>query len=368
MSYNNMAIYDYELITKIEGFDITFFGNVKYNLDKPKINKIFNYSDKKGLHKILSYIVSIIKISYKTIYNKPKVIHIQWLRIPLFEIVLYSFVKKISGTKIILTAHNTSPHDKGKLAVAVSYLWYRFVDFIIVHNEKTRNELIKEISNLADKIIVVPHGVIQLPQPSSIENIDDRLRQVVRRKRDNVTVIGFLGVLGKYKGIDILIKAWINEKKLNQNENIILLIAGRRGGAKLDKIKQFNNVVLVIKELSDSEFSYCLNNVDLLVMPYLKISHSGLLSTAIATKTPVIVSNIEPLKDIVGKHGIGLIIPSNDSAALSECIVRVLKDKEILDHIKQNGNWGMADKSANWRDAAKRTENIYKEIVERGCY
>jgi len=364
MSYNNMAIYDYELITKIEGFEIVFFGNEKYNLTEPKINKIFNYSDKKGFQKLFSYIVSMLKISKDAIKYKPRIIHIQWLRVPLIEIVVYFVVKKLSRTSIILTAHNISPHDKGKLAVVISYLWYLFVDYIIVHNEKTRNELIKTIRNLEEKIIVVPHGVIVLPEPSSLEDIDNRLRRVERSKNGNVIVIGFLGVLGKYKGIDILLEAWINEKQLNQNEHVILLVAGRGDVSKFDKLKRFNNVVLVIKELSDEEFSYCLNNIDLLVMPYLKISHSGLLSTAIATNTPVIVSNIEPLKDIVDKHKIGFTVPFNNSAALSKCIVEILKDKEVLEQIKQNGDWEMADKSANWVDAAKKTENIYKEIVE----
>jgi len=336
----------------------------KYNLTEPKINKIFNYSDKKGFQKLFSYIVSMLKISKDAIKYKPRIIHIQWLRVPLIEIVVYFVVKKLSRTSIILTAHNISPHDKGKLAVVISYLWYLFVDYIIVHNEKTRNELIKTIRNLEEKIIVVPHGVIVLPEPSSLEDIDNRLRRVERSKNGNVIVIGFLGVLGKYKGIDILLEAWINEKQLNQNEHVILLVAGRGDVSKFDKLKRFNNVVLVIKELSDEEFSYCLNNIDLLVMPYLKISHSGLLSTAIATNTPVIVSNIEPLKDIVDKHKIGFTVPFNNSAALSKCIVEILKDKEVLEQIKQNGDWEMADKSANWVDAAKKTENIYKEIVE----
>ena len=64
MSYNNLAIYDSCLLSNVNA-NIYFVGNELY--DSKQIKSIefypfFNYSKKKGLNKVISYISSLIKI------------------------------------------------------------------------------------------------------------------------------------------------------------------------------------------------------------------------------------------------------------------------------------------------------------------
>lgn len=66
-SYNNLAIYDKNLISNMSDFLIDFYGNKLFKCSLPeKINfyPIFNYSrNKNSLSKAFSYIKSIIKIA-----------------------------------------------------------------------------------------------------------------------------------------------------------------------------------------------------------------------------------------------------------------------------------------------------------------
>jgi glycosyltransferase involved in cell wall biosynthesis len=219
MSYNNLGIYDKFLLENIN-FEATFFSSQYLqfnNIKNTHIVKNYVYQTKKGLQKILSYIYSQIKVLFWIYKNNPQIIHFQWIKIPFFDLFLLFFIRIVYRKgKLIYTAHNILPHDSKRKYFHIFYMMYRLFDGIIVHEENTKNK-IKKLFNLKNaNITIIPHGLLNLNYGKTDAN-----------NNENKIVFSLIGRIDKYKGVDILIDAWVNNDRLLNNNAIKLIIAGK---------------------------------------------------------------------------------------------------------------------------------------------
>ena len=113
-SYNNLSIYDESLLSNIQGHDIIYFCNELYQIAPPDNvlqRKVFTYSNKKNsLAKGVSYMLSMLKILGAAITKHPSVVHVQWLRLWLFD-YLFVWMLHLMKIKVLFTAHNVLPHE-----------------------------------------------------------------------------------------------------------------------------------------------------------------------------------------------------------------------------------------------------------------
>ena len=83
--------------------------------------------------------------------------------------------------------------------------------------------------------------------------------------------------------------------------------------------------------LVDEEVAKLLSSVDLIILPYIEASQSGVIPLAFALGKPVVVTNVGGLKEQV-PDGCGLIIPPNNPKALSDAICELYNNpSKILD-------------------------------------
>ena len=97
----------------------------------------------------------------------------------------------------------------------------------------------------------------------------------------------YYGFIRKYKGLDYLLKALSKIK----NSNIKLIIIGeiwyKNKKFWIDMIKQLNienNVIFISNYLEDKELIKYMNIADCFILPYTKVTSSGVLSQAINFK------------------------------------------------------------------------------------
>ena len=145
-SYNNLAIYDYNILKYNDKFNITFFGNSQYSykpLKTSKFSPIFKYSNKIGkIIKLLSYSISIFIIFIQILKKKPQLIHIEWIKTWEIDYTYLKILKLITKTKILYTAHNILPHESGNKLFDKYHKLYHLVDHIITHTYSSKEELI----------------------------------------------------------------------------------------------------------------------------------------------------------------------------------------------------------------------------------
>jgi starch synthase len=78
--------------------------------------------------------------------------------------------------------------------------------------------------------------------------------------------------------------------------------------------------------------------------------------------TAVIATKAGALPEVVGNGSAGILVPPEDPVALAGAIKRLLADKPLRQRLGEAGRKRI-EESFSWEDAAKRTLEIYKEVV-----
>lgn len=370
MSYNNLELYDKSLISnKSEKFEILFFCNKRFtgeDLAGVSLNKVFNYSNMPKHLKPLSYILSLIKILFFSISSKPNIVHIQWFKLPVFDYYFYYLLKIFNPkTKLIHTAHNVLPHTPRKNDKKNYIKLYNLVDSIIVHTENSQEELniLLKTKDSENKVVVIPHGLLSYPIDETLVNEKIKSLDFLHLKNGKI-VFSCLGYQNHYKGIDIVVDLWLNSPKFRNNNKIILLIAGKGYIPRLNEIQQLENTYIINNFLDDITFLSYLKLSDVILLPYRKISQSGLLLTAMNYKKPVIASNIGGLKDPFKFGKIGWLIESYNSMELNDVINSIIEEPQILTKIKTDANlWNLIEKHYSWTEIQVKTFKLYAEVL-----
>ena len=359
MSYDNLEQYDKNLLQEFNNDELLFLCSTKIS-ETPlnvKTKKIYSYNDKKSVMKLFSYLLSQFHLISLVFLEKPKSIHFQWFKIPVIDFYLLKSIKLISkNTKIIFTAHNMLPHDTGNTYYKKYRDIYNFIDVIIVHDLYTQKQINHKFGISIDKIKVVRHGLLNI-------NVDKQKVNefYIKNKVDNKIVFSLLGSLENYKGINLIYEVWNTIEAINSSKNIKLIIAGRGKSDVIKKFKKFDNVLVVDRYLSNEEFIGFMKVSDVVLMPYEKISQSGVLLTAINERKLSIVSNVGGLTEPFALAKIGWVMSDYSKMELGKIIEeasRLLKKKIYI----TDEDYNRLNEYYDWKNISNQTKNIYNGL------
>jgi len=363
MSYNNLAIYDWNLINNLLGEEVCFFGNVQYYFKtlNTSTHLIFNYSQKRfKLSKAIQYIFNMLQLFFFIIKDKPKIIHFQWLKMPQFDVYFIRILKLFNRkTKIVYTAHNFLPHDsKQKYLVNFTSI-YELVDSIITHTEATKLQ-ISELNITPDKISVIKHGILQI---NFDENEVLRLKKEFQKKYDlkKSTICLNIGLINRYKGTDLLLKVWNDSLYLRDNRKLNLIVAGKGDSTLLKNTA--NNVTIINRFLNDNEFVALIKLADLIILPYRKISQSGVLLTVLSFKKPILVTDVGGLSEPLTYENIGWKLEADNLIKLSKKLESILASPSDLKKIEiSDDKWNHIFSVYSWKNIGKDTSDLYERL------
>lgn len=365
-SYNNLSTYDLSLLKNVHGHDITYYYCDQYQLNELPGNRhkcYFHYNKKNNsIAKGLSYTWSILRIIRDVIVHKPDAIHIQWLRLWYIDYAFALLMHKI-GIRLIFTAHNILPHVIKTNDQKHYKKYYELVDDIIVHNNRTRKEMAKLMELDENKIKVIFHGVFHTDMPKfEIEQRANELKKRLDIKPSDI-VFSCLGVQKPYKGTQLVVETWAENPELNKNPNLHLLIVGRMHGIDLTPIEHIKNVYILDKMISDLDFEAFLHLSSVILLPYLRISQSGLLFSSVKHNTPILVSDVggltEPL--IFGKIGWNIGSPKKEN--LQNHMLNLIRTPNKIKEIKGNHEeFEKVSTAYSWESIGTQTAQLYSHI------
>lgn len=360
----NLGMYDYELLSRINNHIIYFFGSITYNyLPLVNINCRFwfNYiTYKNQIVKGISYILTMVRIFFICFIIKPSVLHIQWIRIPIFDIFFYSSLKKLLHIKLIYTVHNILPHEAKKNDFSLFKRLYRLSDALIVHTETTKNNLIKDFGITASKIHIAPHGPLKYIRNEE-ETFMETNEIITNYKLQEKLVFSILGYQSSYKGTDLLVNAWRNSDIILNRQDIVLIVAGSQANNFI-KPKEIDNIIVIDGFLSDSIFDDLMKISDVIVLPYRKIEQSGVLLTIVSQHKPYCTTDVGELKKPIIQENIGWIIPEITSQAIQKTLESIIDHpEEIQKKAKNKSGWARIEKMYDWNQAAYITQKVYEE-------
>jgi len=83
---------------------------------------------------------------------------------------------------------------------------------------------------------------------------------------------------------------------------------------------------------------------------------------AMSCGTPVIATKAGALPEVVGNGSAGMLVPPEDPVALAGAIKLLLADKPLRQSLGQAGRKRI-EEAFSWDDAAKKTVEVYKEVM-----
>jgi D-inositol-3-phosphate glycosyltransferase len=364
-SYGNLAAYDYNLLTNTQK-DILYIHSQKYDYKamnlpgKPwfKYNKLHS-----SLAKVLSYALTYAKIFCLIMCWRPRIIHVQWFKMPTFDYYFYKWTKRLFRFRLVFTAHNVLPHNSGKRYQSIYGKLYAICDAIVVHTSCTKKEIHQMFHIGKDKIHVIEHGILKIPVDT--QRYEQSL-QLYRQKYHLQGKIVFvsLGEQSPYKGIDLLAKIWTQNKELYDNDDICLLLVGKQKEINLRQVANCKNVIVENRHIPNDEFLYLLRAADVYLLPYRQISQSGALLTAISERIPVLVSRVGGLTDPLKIAPIGWEIDKLDEKGLKEALMSIIKSPKKIKDIKENFQaWEKVAEHYSWKRIGNETTKLYNTMI-----
>lgn len=350
----------YALLNKVDSVKL-FTRNHDYN-DSWRYLKFFNLNFyefnlilKKSL-KFFEVFINSISLYIWLFFQKSSIIHFQWL--PLLEKINIDFVflrlLKFKKHKIIYTVHNVLPHDTEKKYFSRYKKLYHLSDYLIVHSENVKEELIRDFHVNSSKINVIPHGDLVYDRPLPfIENVSESSSCL------------FFGLIKPYKGIEFLLDAWYlieSEKKINFK----LTIAGKCDPYYFnflkEKIRSLNlkNVTFINSYLEDADLIELISNHDLILYPYKQITTSGALALGLASGKPLLVTSLPTFRSVLDELPEDFFVSFGDTFELSKKIIKILQDKS-LQKIGGQLSYECSVKRFNWDNIANLTLNLYSK-------
>ena len=139
----------------------------------------------------------------------------------------------------------------------------------------------------------------------------------------------FFGRIIKYKGLGLLLDA--AELLRADNVPFVLTIAGD-GLIPEKEAEQVTalGATLVNRFVSEEEAAGYFQACDVVVLPYIEASQSGVVATALGHGKPVVATPIGGLGDQVREQGAGIVIPEMTAASLAAALTRLSRDRGFL--------------------------------------
>ena len=158
-------------------------------------------------------------------------------------------------------------------------------------------------------------------------------------------------------------------KVVDKNPNLLLVIAGRTWQYDfsyyqkiIDKHSLSDYCLIHNKFIPHDEVKHYYAASDLVVLPYKRIYQSGVLMMSLSYEKAVLVSDLEPLTDLIKDNDTGFVFKSGDDYSLSSKLNNILSDKDNLEHIRKRG-LELMKKKYDWFEIGKQTKKSYQSIL-----
>ncbi|HEX9240076.1 MAG TPA: glycosyltransferase family 4 protein [Candidatus Bathyarchaeia archaeon] len=206
------------------------------------------------------------------------------------------------------------------------------------------------------KIRVIPNGV----EASRFNNGRQPQPIPTGVSEDRKTIL-YVGRIVREKGIFTLLDAF--EKLRKQGKDVSLVFAGE-GPLKEDLAKEvlrrkLNDRVKLAGFVDEKKLVSLYNSSDAFVLPSHYEPFGMVALEAMASRVPVVVSDVGGLSEIVEDGITGVKVPAYNPSALAEGILRVLEDRELSEQLKENAYRAVQERY-RWDMIAEKTIEAYR--------
>lgn len=270
-------------------------------------------------------------------------------------LTICGILKLLSKTKIVFICHNVAMHEARFFDKACMRAVLGYGNYFIVHSQKEKQDL----------VALLPAADVRTTFHPTYEIFKWRnLKKGEAKKELGVSgrALLFFGFVREYKGLRYLLEAM--PMVLEEIRDLTLLIAGEFWQDKavyldlIDRLGIKGKVKIFDKYIPNEEVERYFQAADLVALPYLTVTGSGVVQVALGLEKPVITTNIGSLKKIVLHGKTGYLVEPADADALANSILKFFrehKEEEFTENIRRRKDL------FSWEKLVKIIEGFYNE-------
>jgi len=305
---------------------------------------------KKGIRQLLAHFKA---------YRICRKENIQWVIFHVFSVklstLIFCFLSRLFNFKTLLIAHDVDSlaGDDNKFFKKIIYKFLN--DHVVVHNKYSSQKISKIIS--AEKYSQIQQGAYP-------HLVNKKITQSLAKEKlgfdKNTHYVLFFGQIKKLKRLDILINSmsYVDKK-------IKLVIAGKPWKDDFSKYQKLieenkleNKIIQQIGFVNDNDRELLMKASDAIIFPYEEVYQSAALLMGMSYGLAVIVSDIDPFKEIIKENKNGLFFKSLDSIDLAKKINFLFKDNNLLNQLKK-GSLNSINSELSWDSIAFKYKKIF---------
>ena len=260
-------------------------------------------------------------------------------------------LRRLYGVKVIAILDNVIPHERWPLGRFITRLGLGQMDAYIAQSKAVESELHALLPRTDPaRVRLVPHPTYDFTHEPPPDQATARRELGIAESR----VILFFGFIKAYKGLHVLLDA-VPALRAELGADFRLLVVGDFYEDEAPYRERIANlgigdrVTLVPGYTPNEEVPRYFVAADLVVLPYLSATQSGIVQIAYRYDRPVVTTNVGGLPEFVAEGKTGYLVPPGDPAALAAAIARFYREADRM---------GMARAIA-----ARRAETSWARLV-----
>lgn len=259
--------------------------------------------------------------------EKPDLVIFQWWHpyfAPCYRLMELALGKNV---KKLFVCHNVFPHERFPMDRFLAKMVLKHGNYFITQSKDDTKDLIS---------IKASAQYIQTVHPTynafKIKGMTKEEARKLLHIPDEHTILLFFGFVREYKGLKYLIEAM--PLIVKQCPNVQLYIVGAFEKDKESYLAQIktNHVEDYIKiydeYIPDNEVEKFFAACDLVILPYVSATQSGIVQIAYGFEKPVIVTDVGGLPEVVDDGKTGYIVPAKQSNAIAQRVKNFIQNKE----------------------------------------
>ena len=280
----------------------------------------------------LSWLLTGMKIKK---LNPDKVIFCYWMAFiaPCFGTI--ARIVRSPKTEIVALIHNMIPHEPTILDKLFPKYFVNAMDGFVAMADSVIEDVKHFDANSKPKI-VSPHPIYD-HYGALLDKKDAAIKLGLY---DQNAYILFFGFIRQYKGLDLLLEAFADERL--RKFPLKLIVAGEFYEnpepylSQIAKLKLGNFVELRTVFIPDSEVRNYFSVADIVAQPYRTATQSGVSQIAYHFEKPMLVTNVGGLAEIVPHGKVGYVVDV-EPAQIADALVDFYENKradEFIENIK----------------------------------
>jgi glycosyltransferase involved in cell wall biosynthesis len=176
----------------------------------------------------------------------------------------------------------------------------------------------------------------------------------------------FVGVLERYKAVDILAQAWLLAAPRVPDATLHLVGRGVLRGVAEQLVRDLPEQTRWTESLPTPEVARALDESTVLVLPSRSEGLGRVVVEAFCRGRGVVGSRVGGIPDIVTDGATGLLVPPEDVSALADALVRVLTDRALAELLGAEGRRSVEGWLATPEEYARRIRELVDAVVTPG--